>query len=207
MAKKKARVTDFNGNGWAQVVIDRGDACNHCEASQFCHSITNCSKMKTKALNKADATVGDLVAIEMNSKTLYKIRTNPLIFRNWRKPMQPKKSILIVDDDIAHRTMLRILLNWNYEIFEADDGSVAIEKILDDSFDLIIMDVRMPNVSGLEALDAIKTLRPETPVVMMTAYGSDQIADEARKKGAFDYLPKPFDFDQLRQTIERAVAR
>ena len=121
--------------------------------------------------------------------------------------MFSKKSILIVDDDIAHRTMLRILLNWNYEIVEADDGSVAIEKILDDSFDLVIMDIRMPNVSGLEALDAIKTLRPDIPVVMMTAYWSDQIADEARKKGAFDYLPKPFDFDELRQTIERAVAR
>jgi two-component system response regulator HydG len=65
----------------------------------------------------------------------------------------------------------------------------------------------MRNVSGLEALDAIKALRPDIPVVMMTAYWSDQIADEARKKGAFDYLPKPFDFDELRQTIERAVVR
>jgi two-component system response regulator HydG len=121
--------------------------------------------------------------------------------------MLPKKSILIVDDDIAHRTMLRILLDWNYEIFEADDGLVAIEQIQNDSFDLVIMDIRMRNVSGLEALDAIKTLRPDIPVVMMTAYWSDQIADEARKKGAFDYLPKPFDFDELRQTIERAVVR
>jgi two-component system response regulator HydG len=95
----------------------------------------------------------------------------------------------------------------HYEIFEADDGSVAIEKIQDDSFDLVIMDIRMRNVSGLEALDAIKALRPDIPVVMMTAYWSDQIADEARKKGAFDYLPKPFDFDELRQTIERAVVR
>lgn len=121
--------------------------------------------------------------------------------------MLPKKSILIVDDDIAHRTMLRILLDWNYEIFEADDGLVAIEQIQNDSFDLVIMDIRMRSVSGLEALDAIKTLRPDIPVVMMTAYWSDQIADEARKKGAFDYLPKPFDFDELRQTIERAVVR
>jgi len=120
--------------------------------------------------------------------------------------MLSKKSILIVDDDITHRTMLRILLDWNYEIFEADDGSVALERIQGDSFDLVIMDIRMPNVSGLEALDAIKTLRPEIPVVMMTAYWSDQIAREARKKGAFDYLPKPFDFDELQQTIERAMA-
>ena len=119
--------------------------------------------------------------------------------------MQPKKSIFIVDDDIAHRTMMRIHLDWNYEIFEADDGSTAIEKLVVISFDLVIMDIRMPKVSGLEALDTIKTLKPAIPVVMMTAYWSDQVADEARKKGAFDYLSKPFDFDRLRQTIERAI--
>ncbi len=101
--------------------------------------------------------------------------------------------------------MIRILLDWNYEIFEADDGSTAIEKLADNSFDLVIMDIRMPKVSGLEALDAIKTLKPSIPVVMMTAFCSDQTAEEARKKGAFDYLPKPFDFDRLRQTIERAI--
>ena len=120
--------------------------------------------------------------------------------------MQPKKSILIVDDNIAHRTMLRILLDWDYEIFEADDGSTAIEKLEENSFDLVIMDIRMPNISGLEALDTIKMLKPATPVVMMTAYWSDQMADEARKKGAFDYLPKPFDFNELKHTIERAMA-
>jgi len=120
--------------------------------------------------------------------------------------MRPKKSILIVDDDFAHRTMLRILLSWNYDISEADDGSTAIKQLEDSSFDLIIMDNRMPDVSGLKALDAIKTLKPAIPVVMMTAYWSDQIADEARKKGAFDYLPKPFDYDRLKQTIEMAVA-
>jgi two-component system response regulator HydG len=119
--------------------------------------------------------------------------------------MQTKKSILIVDDDIAHRTMMRILLDWNYEIFEADDGSTAIDSLADKSFDLIIMDLRMPKVSGLEALDAIRSLKPAIPVVMMTAYWSDQIADQARKKGAFDYLPKPFDYDRLMRTIERAI--
>lgn len=119
--------------------------------------------------------------------------------------MQTKKSILIVDDDIAHRTMMRILLDWNYEISEADDGSTAIDALVDKSFDLVIMDIRMPKVSGLEALDVIKTLNPAIPVVMMTAFWSDRIADEARKKGAFDYLPKPFDYDRLKHTIEQAI--
>jgi len=71
--------------------------------------------------------------------------------------MKINQSILIVDDDFAHRTMLRKLLGgWGYEIFEADDGSVAIEKVQKRSFDLILMDIRMLNVSGIEALEKSK---------------------------------------------------
>jgi len=119
--------------------------------------------------------------------------------------MKDKKSLLIVDDDIAHRTMMRILLGWQYEIFEADDGSTAIEEAGQRHFDLILMDIRMPEVSGLEALDQIRSLRPDIPIVMMTAFFSDGIVDQAKDRGAFDCLGKPFDFDELKQTIERAI--
>ncbi len=120
--------------------------------------------------------------------------------------MKDKKSILVVDDDIAHRTMLRIMLGWEYEISEADCGSKAIEKIKDTPFDLVLMDVCMPEISGVEALDKIKACNPEIPVIMMTAYSSNATAAEALKKGAYDYLTKPFDFDNLRLTIEKAMA-
>jgi two-component system response regulator HydG len=120
--------------------------------------------------------------------------------------MNDKKSILIVDDDIAHRTMLRILLGWEYEIVEADCGSKAIEKIQNAPFDLVLMDVCMPEISGVEALGRIKDTNPRVPVIMMTAYSSAQTANRAMEKGAFDYLTKPFDFDNLRSTIEKAIA-
>jgi two-component system response regulator HydG len=119
--------------------------------------------------------------------------------------MKDKKNLLIVDDDIAHRIMLRILLDWQYEIFEADDGSTAIEIAGKRNFDLILLDIRMPGVSGIEALDQIRSLRPDVPILMMTAYFSDEIADQAKDRGAFGCLGKPFDFDELRQTIERAI--
>ena len=119
--------------------------------------------------------------------------------------MNEKKSILVVDDDIAHRTMLRILLEWEYEISEADCGSIAIEKVQKTHFDLVLMDVRMPEISGVEALDKIKALNPEIPIVMMTAYSSNEVAAKALEKGACGYLTKPFDFENLRQTIENAV--
>ncbi|MBW1704458.1 MAG: sigma-54-dependent Fis family transcriptional regulator [Deltaproteobacteria bacterium] len=120
--------------------------------------------------------------------------------------MNQKNSILVVDDDQAHRTMLRTLLTgWGYAISEADDGSAAIEKAREQAYDLILMDIRMIRVSGIEALTEIKALNPAIPVIIMTAYSSVETAVEALKSGAYDYLTKPLDFDELRLTMERAM--
>lgn len=120
--------------------------------------------------------------------------------------MKTKNSILVVDDDLAHRTMLRTLLSgWGYAITEADDGGSAIEAARSRPFDLILMDIRMIKVSGLAALTEIKAFNPAIPVVIMTAYASVETAVEALKKGAYDYLTKPLDFDELRLTLERAM--
>jgi len=120
--------------------------------------------------------------------------------------MNNKSEILVVDDDHAHRTMLKTLLSgWQYDIIEADDGSTAIEKVRERPFDLVLMDVRMLKVSGLEALDEIKAFNPAIPVIIMTAYSSLETAVEAIKKGAYDYLTKPLDFDKLKITIKRAM--
>ncbi len=120
--------------------------------------------------------------------------------------MKEKKSILVTDDDTAHRTMLRKLLSgWGYAITEADDGGSAISAVRRQPFDLILMDVRMIKVSGLTALAEIKAFNPAIPIVIMTAYASVETAVEALKKGAYDYLTKPLDFDELRLTLERAM--
>jgi len=114
--------------------------------------------------------------------------------------------LLIVDDDSAHRTMLKALISgWGHEIHEADDGSSAIAAVRKQPFDLVLMDIRMLKVSGIEALDAIKSMNPAIPVVIMTAFSSVDTAIEALKKGAYDYLTKPLDFDKLKLTIERAM--
>ncbi|MGD9059272.1 MAG: sigma-54 dependent transcriptional regulator, partial [Desulfobacterales bacterium] len=115
-------------------------------------------------------------------------------------------TVLVVDDDSAHRTMLNTLINgWGYAVSEADDGSTAVDKIKETAFDLVLMDVRMVKVSGLEALEVIKSVNPAIPVIIMTAYSSVETAVEALKQGAHDYLTKPLDFDKLRLTIERAM--
>ncbi|HQL97502.1 MAG TPA: sigma-54 dependent transcriptional regulator [Smithella sp.] len=120
--------------------------------------------------------------------------------------MKTRLDILITDDDRAHRVMLKKLLNgWGYNVTEADDGLVAVEKVRKISFDLILMDIRMTNVSGIEALEQIKQINADIPVIIMTAYASVETAVQTLKKGAYDYLTKPLDFDELQVSIARAT--
>ncbi len=120
--------------------------------------------------------------------------------------MQTKNTILVVDDDDGHRIMLKTLLSdWGYDIFEADDGSTAILMVEQRSYDMILMDVRMMRVSGIEALKKIYAYNPAIPIVIMTAYSSVEKAVEALKMGAHDYLTKPLDFERLKITIERSM--
>jgi two-component system response regulator HydG len=123
-----------------------------------------------------------------------------------KNTMEKESNVLVVDDDPAHRTMLRTLLTgWGYGIAEADDGSRAIEMVHGQAFDLILMDIRMIRVSGLEALREIKGFNPAIPIIIMTAYSSVETALEALKNGAYDYLTKPLDFDELRLAMARAM--
>lgn len=120
--------------------------------------------------------------------------------------MTNKKTILVVDDDDAHRTMLKTLLSgWGCSVTAAGDGDEAVAQVHERPFDLILMDIRMAKVSGLAALSEIKSFNPAIPVVIMTAYASVETAKEALKKGAYDYLTKPLDFDELRLVMERAM--
>ena len=72
MAQKRGRVSSINQEGWAMVVTEKGDACNNCESSQFCHSLADCSRMETRVLNPANAQVGDGVTISLSSSSVYK---------------------------------------------------------------------------------------------------------------------------------------
>ncbi len=120
--------------------------------------------------------------------------------------MKTKNTILIVDDDAGHRAMLRTLMKgWGYELEEADDGSTAVAMIIERSFDVVLMDLKMVNMSGVEALEKIKEYNPSIPVIIMTAYSSVDTAVRTLKKGAYDYLTKPLDFEKLKRTVARII--
>jgi two-component system response regulator HydG len=121
--------------------------------------------------------------------------------------MNPEKAtVLVVDDDVGHLSVLKtVIKSWGYHVEGADDGSKAVEKAKERPFDLIVTDVRMAEMSGIEALKVIKDYNPAIPILIMTAYSSVESAVEALKAGAYDYLTKPLDFDVLKLTIERAL--
>ena len=113
--------------------------------------------------------------------------------------------IMIVDDDPGHLISLAtVIRSWGYQVETATDGREAVERVKALPVDLILMDVRMTTMSGIEALDHIKGYNPAIPIIIMTAYSSVESAVEALKGGAYDYLIKPFDFDVLKLSIERA---
>ncbi|MDU7134729.1 MAG: response regulator, partial [Enterobacteriaceae bacterium] len=106
--------------------------------------------------------------------------------------------ILVVDDDISHCTILQALLRgWGYRVALAHNGVQALEQVRQQVFDLVLCDIRMAEMDGIETLKEIKTLNPSIPVLIMTAYSSVDTAVEALKSGALDYLIKPLDFDKL----------
>jgi two-component system response regulator HydG len=113
--------------------------------------------------------------------------------------------ILIVDDDPGHLVTLKtIARSWGYAVQTADDGAGAVELVKSEPVDLVLMDVRMAKMSGIEALGKISAYNPSIPVIIMTAYSSVESAVEALKTGAYDYLIKPLDFEVLKLTLERA---
>lgn len=120
--------------------------------------------------------------------------------------MSKKPRILVVDDEESHRIMLRaVLQDQGYEVTEADDGQGAVRAVEQEPFDSILLDIRMKDMDGIEALTEIRKISPQIPVLMMTAYASVKTAVEALKAGAFDYLTKPLDIEELLILIEKAM--
>jgi two-component system response regulator HydG len=117
-----------------------------------------------------------------------------------------KTKILVVDDEPSHRQMLEAVLTADgYEVQQANDGQEAINSVEERFYDLILMDVRMSRVSGIEALKKIKELSPGIPVIIMTAYASVSTAVDALKSGAYDYLTKPLDIEELKILVSKAL--
>jgi two-component system response regulator AtoC len=116
--------------------------------------------------------------------------------------------VLVIDDEAGvRRTVSLILEDAGYDVSAASDGREGLSKALEDGADIVLCDVRMPHVDGLEFVERYRGEGGQGLVIMMTAYGSMELAIDAMKRGAYDYLPKPFDGDQVLLTIRKAEER
>lgn len=117
-------------------------------------------------------------------------------------------AVLIVDDERSMRDFLKILLEREgHEVITADSGASSLELLATQSFDVVVSDIRMPGMTGIELLEAVKELFPELPVILITAFASPDDAVLAMKNGAFDYISKPFNVDEIKSVIESATSR
>ncbi|MHB0866472.1 MAG: response regulator [Thermoleophilia bacterium] len=129
-----------------------------------------------------------------------------LLQRDDRPAPQVTARVLIVDDDPeAVRLITKRLQPEGYQLEIARDGEEALTRAMAQPFDLVLLDVKLPKVDGLEVLSRLKTERPETTVVMMTAYGSEQVAVEALRRGADDYLVKPLEENEPVPTVRQSL--
>jgi len=120
--------------------------------------------------------------------------------------MTPHERILVVDDEEQMRGLLvKVLERKGYQVSVCGNGADALDFLEREPADLVVTDVRMPGLSGMEALRAIKELNPEIVVIIMTAFGSIDQAVQAVKEGAYDYINKPFKIDEMLLTIEKAL--
>ena len=118
----------------------------------------------------------------------------------------PKGKILVVDDEIKMRRVLQMILQKEgYEIVTSKDGREALQKVEEENFDLVLTDMKMPGLSGIDLLKKIRESDKEIPVIMITAYGTVETAVKAMKEGAYDYLLKPFEKDEMKIIVANAL--
>src|SRR5256712_12336051 len=120
-------------------------------------------------------------------------------------PPRGRAVVLVVDDDEAVRDALHLVLDEEYAVIEAAHGRAALDQMLAQPVDLVLLDILMPDVDGLEILQELKALEPNLPVIMMTAVKTVRTTVAAMKLGASDYLTKPFQDEELLAMMRRAL--
>ena len=114
--------------------------------------------------------------------------------------------ILIVDDEKSIRNTLKEILEYEkYKVEEAEDGAKGYEMIMNNHYDVVLLDIKMPKMDGIEVLEKASAENPDTPFIMISGHGTLETAVECVKKGAYDYLQKPPDLNRLLITVRNAL--
>ena len=121
--------------------------------------------------------------------------------------MTYRPNLLVVDDELGPRESLRMILRDDYDVITAANGEQAVQCLEKQEFDLIILDIRMPGLNGIDLLGIVKEKAPTTEAIMITAYASIETATNALRLGALDYLIKPFEYESVREVVRKGISR
>ena len=116
-----------------------------------------------------------------------------------------KKNLLVIDDEIGPRESLRILFNDDYNVYVAESGEEGLKKLKEQKFDLVILDLKMPGIGGIEVLKKIRSTNSATRVIVLTGYGSPETEKKVSKMGVSAYLNKPFDIGEIRKLVYQKI--
>jgi DNA-binding NtrC family response regulator len=117
------------------------------------------------------------------------------------------KRILVIDDEPDMLVLLKMIIedNTSYEVETTNNPAEGLKRLAEEDYDLVISDLKMPGLDGLEVFDELRKMKPDIPVIIITAYGSPEAADEALKKGVSDFITKPFRKDTILFTMNRLM--
>ena len=121
--------------------------------------------------------------------------------------MTEHSTILVVDDEIGPRESLRAILKPDYQVLVAAEGEQAVQFVEQQPIDVVLLDLRMPGLSGMQVLEKIKSIDPSIEVIVVTGYASYETVLEGLRLHAFDYIPKPFNIPHLREIVKRAATQ
>jgi DNA-binding NtrC family response regulator len=115
--------------------------------------------------------------------------------------------ILVIDDELDMLMLLRMIIeeNTTWEVETTNNPSEGLKMVMDNDYNLVIVDLKMPGMDGMEVFEELKEMKPDIPVIIITAYGSLEIAEEARNKGVADFITKPFRKDTILFTMDRVL--
>lgn len=119
--------------------------------------------------------------------------------------MPEQFSLLVVDDQLGIRKLLVETFAGKYIVKEAQNGQEALQKLASDKLDLVLLDMKMPGISGIETLQKIREINSEIPVILMTAYGESDLIDQAKIYGTVKYISKPFDLNTIRNLVKELL--
>jgi DNA-binding NtrC family response regulator len=120
--------------------------------------------------------------------------------------MSLQPTVLVVEDQLGPRESLRAILQPDYRVLMAIEGTQAIHVVEHEPVDVVLLDLRLPGLSGIEVMEKIKEIKPSVEVIVVTSYASAEAELAVQRLHAFEYIPKPFNVSYLRETVKRAVA-